>query len=218
MFDSKAAMRLGLAVILSGGMSLGLVACGKKDDATVDDGTAVETTDSRRNDNGVSVPADDSANQPSGTSSDSGDADGTEVTAMTTDDNGNWEAVPVVTFDSGWQATKTGTNDHVTVKDPNSSHMVTVDVFDNASGNPTTARALAEAAWAEAQGTGFVDDVEINGEIWSRYMFSDENGNGYAYHDNADGSIRKLSWMDCSFQDAVNALAEYDTRSASGEF
>jgi hypothetical protein len=195
MTDGNIVKRFGVVIVMSGIMSLGLVACGGNDSG--DDVTIEATDDSQATNPQTTAPVQDAAT-PDTVKSEEG----------------------IVVFDSGWEAEKTGINDHVTVKAPDSVETVTVDVFENSGPTPTTAREMAEGLQLEASnqgGQGVLEDVEINGETWVRYLFTDENGSGVAYCDNADGSIRKLSWTDCSFQDAVDALSEYDAKSAAGE-
>lgn len=195
---NDAMMRGITAAAMSLAMGVGLVGCGgSKGDDAGSDAEVVETTTDVRDDGGTD----------------------TTTVSFATDDPSEGQVVitqeDVLDLPSGWKA-DVSFDDNVVVTNPSSSEMVMIETMANDGEVPTTARILAEAAATEDGNSGFVSDMEVDGQIWSVMTFEVPDNGGYAYHDNPDGTISKLVWSDCSFSDAIAKSAEYDGLATSG--
>lgn len=189
-----------LAGVVSGTLSMGLVACSTGNDSPEDEPKADTTK-----------PKTDRKSDSQGEETTSGAA--VEIDTST-DEPAMDISEDIITLPSGWTANE-AFEDNVVVKNPESSEMVMIETMPNTGEDPTAARALAEAVASEDGNAGIISEVAVEGRTWVVVTYGATDNGGVAYSDNEDGSISKLVWSDCTFDDAIAKSTEYSAETES---
>lgn len=193
-------IKYGLAAILTGGLGVGLVACGgSAGNSDSEEATTTTTQDDKKQTSQETAADEKLDDEGDATVTESG-LDGEEIAKDT---------MP----SSGWEL-DTSDPALVTIRDPEiltgGERKVTIGTAEGVNGN--TAKKMADNLLAQAApgiATAHLDEKTVDGKTW--YVFTTAETNGNAFYDKDDGDIRKVSWIGCTFDEAVEIFREYES-------